>query len=135
MILRGRNPTASRDRVATSTEDDERVEVDAPRPGETKLDPVAAGRAERLHVDEHPADVRRSIQADRRPVEAVDVDRRAPAARTLRGDDRDRTSREGVARARAGGRGPAGCAARGTRVRVARPRTTPGHGSRRVLDD
>src|SRR3954454_8642845 len=69
------NRSASRRPAAASTEDDERIEVDAAGAGEAELDGVCREGRERRRIQDDPAVAPDAAEADRGPVPPVDVDR------------------------------------------------------------
>src|SRR5256885_7709144 len=93
MITRARNVPASQVRVGPSTEDDERVDVDPPVPAEADLDRVRGDLRECGRPGDDTTPVHGSAQADRGPVDAVDVDPRGSAARAAPPDERHRPTR------------------------------------------
>src|SRR5437773_4237911 len=103
MITRTCNVLISQGRVSASTQNDERVDVDPPVPAEADLDRVGGDLREGCRPGNDATPVDRSAQADRGPIDAVDVDLCGSAGGPERSDECHATTRERCPRPRSGG--------------------------------
>src|ERR1700752_5065182 len=105
MIWRACNPTASRDRIAPSTEDDERVQVHPAGAGDAQFDGVRAERGEGRGVHDDPAPAGGRAEAHGPAVDPIDVDAGTAAGGPDGRDHSDPPAAEAGPDAGAGARG------------------------------